>query len=315
MRLLRMLAVLLSRILDRVRRALLSWAGVAVNAGTDEATAVDDRPTVWLEYVRARAPGLVAGKRHLPSQTVPIIEPSWPAPSGTAPVDTAGRVPSPPAAVRATPVPRVTAPRVQNPTERAPAKEPHAHAMAVTRGTQDPRRSAPTKPAQPTQRSSDASPQRSSRPIATVARTSGQPATVVHTRAPVPVRQGPEAAPSAIARPPQHPLPDRASRAAAPRVEPSSAASALPALASGPAPEPEAGQPPRVAERPTSARRAPRSVVQTEVLQDESLWADLPDTGLGEWEVQSTRSLIREQLHLARLMKEQAGSSWSALHS
>jgi hypothetical protein len=56
-------------------------------------------------------------------------------------------------------------------------------------------------------------------------------------------------------------------------------------------------------------------MVQTDLLEDERKWADLPDTGLGEWEVQSTRSLIREQLHLARLLKEQAGSSWSAPHS
>lgn len=311
-----MLAVLLSKLLDRLRRALLAWAGAAVRAEAHDAEAVDDRPAVWLEYVRARAPGLVAGKRHLPSQTVPIIEPSWPAPSGTAPVDTASRVPSPPAAVRATPVPRVTAPRVQNPTERAPAKEPHAHAIAATRGTQDPPRSVPTKPAQPTQRSNDASPQRSSRPIATAARTSGQPATVAHTRATVPVRQGPEAAPNAMTRPAQHPLPGAASgTAVAPHAEPSSAAPAWPALDSGPAPEPEVEKPPRVPERPTSARRAPRSGIQTDGFEDESLWADLPDTGLGEWEVQSTRSLIREQLHLTRLLKEQAGSSWSALHS
>src|SRR5882762_926727 len=54
MRPLRMLAVLLSNLLDRVRRALLSWAGVEVSAETHDGEAVDDRPAVWLEYARAR---------------------------------------------------------------------------------------------------------------------------------------------------------------------------------------------------------------------------------------------------------------------
>src|SRR6266446_4308188 len=128
MRPLRMLAVLLSNLLDRVRRALLSWAGVEVSAETHDGEAVDDRPAVWLEYVRARAPGLVAGKRHLPSQIVPMTEPSRPAPSGRAPVDTATHVPSPPGAARTTPVPRLTAPKATRPAE-APAKEPRAHPM------------------------------------------------------------------------------------------------------------------------------------------------------------------------------------------
>jgi hypothetical protein len=44
-------------------------------------------------------------------------------------------------------------------------------------------------------------------------------------------------------------------------------------------------------------------------------WATLPDRGVEEWEVQSTRLLLREQLHLIRLLAEQAGSSWSAPHS
>lgn len=310
MRLLRMLAVLLSKLLDRLRRALLAWAGLAVPAETYDAEAVDDRPAVWLEYVRARAPGLVAGKRRLPSQTVPppMIEPSWLAPATTARVDTTTDIQSPRTAVRPAPVSRPTAPRPTAPRPTAP------RAARPAEAPQSPRPSLSTTPAPP--------PQRSSRPIstprATAAVTAGQPggAMVAHTRAPIPVRPAPDATPGAMARPPARPLPEIASRTgAAPRAAPHSAQPEWPAVDLAPVPESRAATPPLVPERPTSARGAPRGGVQADVFEDESLWADLPDTGLRAWEVQSTRSLIREQLHLSRLLKEQAGSSWSALHS
>ncbi len=319
MRLLRKLAVLLGNVLDRVRRALLSWAGVVVStethgAETHDTESVNDRPGVWLEYVRARAPGLVAGKWHLPSQTVPTVEPSWPARSARAPVEGATLIASPPTSVRATATPRLTAPRVQ-------PMEPRPQPMTVIRPVQAPGPSVPPGPARPIQPSSTVAANRSSQPIAmtrpTAAQTSGSSTLVTHTHAPTPssVRLSLEAAPQAPARPPQHSLPETASLGVAPPAEPKSAERKWLAVDAGPASEPVAGKQARVPERPTSGRSAPRSMVQTDLSEDERKWADLPDTGLGEWEVQSTRSLIREQLHLARLLKEQAGSSWSALHS
>jgi len=63
-----------------------------------------------------------------------------------------------------------------------------------------------------------------------------------------------------------------------------------------------------------ATRASPR--VEPEV-PEEDRWPELPNTGWGEdtWQGPSSRSLVREQLRLTRLLAEQAGSSWSAPRS
>ncbi|HEU5218709.1 MAG TPA: hypothetical protein VFU23_08615 [Gemmatimonadales bacterium] len=51
--------------------------------------------------------------------------------------------------------------------------------------------------------------------------------------------------------------------------------------------------------------------------EDENCWPELPESQGDPWDLQSSRSLLREQHHLVRLRAEQmgAGSSWSARRS
>ena len=338
MRLLRLLAVLVGDTLDRLRRRLLSWAGVAASAASGDATGVDDRPAPWLEYIRARAPWLVAGRRHLPSRSVSRVEPTWPHRSGAAVPNTI-----PPTSVTiptasATAAPAFTTPsRAQQPTagssarKAAPPKQPKPDRAAVVRAVPDTTRPEP--PASPDSRAPEKrvtqsirgipSAGHSSPPMSTPSapqtaprRTSSRPALAASTPLQVPRA---EAAENPAHAPPERPRADGVRRA-----QPNTAEQQWPPLAHE-AEAPAVRRTPEHAQesRPVTAAPEPsplgmawsEAAHATGSSDDDGFWADLPDRGFGEWQVQSSRSLIREQLHLARLLAEQAGSSWSALHS
>ena len=326
MRLLRLLAVLIGDALDRLRTALLSWAGVDPGSGEATTDSVDDRPAPWLDYIRARAPWLVAGKRRLPSGTVPRIEPTWPQLSRSALGDTIPRKPGPSAAGPTPAGPPFRAPIVGGSTNRpatrttevrdtepAPRKEPGPRRPAVIRVTPDPARAMlDWKATQPI----GGMPAPSTPRVTAPRRIAIPPASTAALPPPSPTRQDGERPPVTIARPSEQALPPAetawprwAEWSSAPKRE-----DERPAMRPAPQHEPEGWtwlpEPDHVAAAP---KPQPHVVDRTD--NDDGLWVDLPDRGMEEWQVQSNRSLIREQLHFARLLAEQVGSSWSALHS
>jgi hypothetical protein len=82
---------------------------------------------------------------------------------------------------------------------------------------------------------------------------------------------------------------------------------------------PAAMMPDVAAPPPSLPLPAPLTVFMPHPTQGEAdeagYWVDLPEKGIDAWHLQSSRLLLREQVHLARLMAEQAGCSWSAPHS
>jgi hypothetical protein len=346
MRLLRVLAVRLGDALDRVRRVLLSWAGVAADSVRDDTPGGDDRPAAWLDYIRARAPWLVAGKRHLPSRSVPAVLPPRPDASSTRVPDPIPPAPAPTATVKEAPpdqgrgrrsvIPAVSHAAGLTPPLPTVPVAPATHSAAPAAPAPDTRATQPGRVIPPARRSAEPiSIARESAPRRTMSR----PALETVTRSSSPSRHVTPDQTITTARPPES-LPETPSRARVVRPDaarpgeqqwPRLLEWAFPRQRVHEQPDRRpAGEPESEHERqpddgrPTApARPSLRGMDGTNVspvarsfdFDDVGLWADLPDKGIGEWQVQSSRSLIQEQLHLARLLAEQAGSSWSALHS
>src|SRR6266545_3511146 len=93
MRVLRRLAALIGWVLDRMARALVSWAGVARPGGAPE-SGDDGPPEHWLRYIRARAPWLLAGNR-LRRRSAGTRPPARPALEGAAPASAEPRTAEP----------------------------------------------------------------------------------------------------------------------------------------------------------------------------------------------------------------------------
>jgi hypothetical protein len=332
MRLLRVLAVWLGDALDRVRRALLSWAGVAADSVTDDTPGGDERPAAWLDYIRARAPWLVAGKRHLPSRSVTSRVPD-PIPPAPAPTATVKETPPDQRRARRSVIPALShAARLTPPLPTVPvARSTHSAAPAPdTRATQPGRVIPPAR--------------RSGVPISSAGesaprRTMSRPELETVTRSSLPSRHVAPDQTITTARPPESLL-ETASRAPVARPDearpeeqqwprllewafPLAHTDDRPARRPAGEQESESGQQLLDHRRPTASEPSVRGAGRTHgapvarsfEFDEVGLWADLPDRGFEEWQVQSNRSLIREQLHLARLLAEQVGSSWSALHS
>lgn len=340
MRLLRVLAVRLGDALDRVRRALLSWAGVAEGV-RDDTPGEDHRPAVWLDYIRAHAPWLIAGKRHLPVRSVPVLPPRPdasstrvpdsrpPAPPKAVTPDQGqlrpAEIPAPPhAAHRATPISVDPVARAAPTASLLPTRPRSPSAGTRAR---DPLRALPTAPSRPVSPAPESAPRR----------TMSRPPLEAATRSSLPskhVAEDPTMPAARRERPPALVSPARVVRPDAPRSAPQPwprlLERAFPLAHAHDRPdrrravehESDGGQqlldPRRTRASEPSVRDVGRTVAcvaRSFEFDDVGLWADLPVRGFGEWQVQSSRSLIREQLHLARLLAEQAGSSWSALHS
>jgi len=353
-RLLRVLAVRLGDALDRVRRALLSWAGVAADSVRDDTPGVDDRPGVWLDYIRARAPWLVAGKRHLPSRSVPPVVPPRPDASDTRVPDPILPAPAPTATVKEAPPDqrrsrRSAIPAVQDSARPAPPRPtvpvpPSTHSATQAPPVLPPPPALPVPDTRATQPGRVIAPPRRSAVSISSAwesaprRTMSRPELETVTLSSSPSRHVVPDQTTTTARPPES-LPETAPRAPVARPDearpeerqwprllewafPLAHTYERPARRPAGEDESESGQQLLDHRRPTaepSVRGADRThgapVARSFECDDVGLWADLPDRGIGAWQVQSSRSQIQEQLHLARLLAEQAGSSWSAPHS
>ena len=322
MGLLRLLLALVGDALLRLGRALRSWAGMEPSQEPEQIEDQTGPPEHLVRYLRERAPWLLVGKRPLPMRAVPPRRPpppSEPGPPGPAsPASSATPIPQSDVVAPAAPKPEsIQARATQNrvPLLRA-MSEPTARDAGVKAvpSKADRERRSPAaseserSPVQPTAGSA----QPSEQSIAAPPLAARGPGPASATRASIPASNSwpslppfrldvgaeeedvttEEGVTTAIVEDPEAGVDPRDRRSA---FEPS----------------PENGIP---VSQPHPARVA--ATAATAATADEGgQWATLPDKGFEEWEVQSIRSLLREQLHLTRLLAEQVGYSWSAPHS
>ena len=330
MRLVRSLASLLGRVFQRLAGLLLAWSrGSASEPDLENWSAApgDGPPEHWLRYVRARAPWLVRGNHAGPSPWPGGASNGYPAeearasqPERTAssngPMQMSVAASAPPAAEAHRPYTVRGAKRTgQPPALPAPETRPAAHAAVLYQELH------PTAPP-PSQAVSAPTARHEATPESTTGSGSAERSSTRPTRAVTPNSSIPRYVTPWRSRPTTPP----------PRVEHASGADFWPRLLHQDPPEPA----PRV------SRNAPGAVIQDSEQEqarstgeasipelpessraippedrpagepDAERWPTLPDMGWREasWEVPSTQSLVREQLHQARLRAEQAGSSW-----
>ncbi len=341
MRVLRTLAALIGRMFDRLARMLLRWsrgpeAGEPDAAGWTEASD-HGPPEHWIRHIRQRAPWLVRGSRAAPSG-VPLRWTASPVRQRGQPVRPA---PAPEPARAAGEHPRMLLSPPERPTappEAGDARAPHVetrhveanHAAVIPAATVSIPVSSPVRPV--VRRGGAPVGARVTAPSTGQARESvsagaviepaevrqppgvkfpgpaplgrGEPA-MVHTELPGPVagRGAPLSLDTEDAAAPWPDLPVRA------RAENSGA----------PAPDASASWTAASEGRKDSGARAEgqRAAPGQTEFQEAHRWPDLPEPrSRGEaWEAPSSRLREREQLRLTRLRAEQAGSSWSGLHS
>ena len=339
MRVLRTLAALVGRMFGRLARLLLLWshgpeAGEPDPAGWAEGPD-NGPPEHWIRYIQQRAPWLVRGRRPGPPG-VPVRRTASPGQQRSQPARPT-RAPAPPGPASERPL------IVQSPLERptphqeargarAPHPGPHHPeanpAAVIVAATVSNPLSSPVRPMMP----------RVEAPVGATAS-----ALLAGQREPVSrsaVVEGAAARRSPVVNPRGEVMPVRGAPAIPhaevpgpiagrrdPGLETEDAGARWPDLpARTRAQNPEAPLPVASAsltaagERQTEsgaraeAQRAARA--QTE-FQEEHRWPDLPEPRSrgDEWEAPSSRLREREQLRLTRLRAEQAGSSWSGLHS
>jgi hypothetical protein len=339
---LRTLALLLGRAFQHLARMLLSWSRVPVEGSadpTDGADSPDDGPPEhWLKYVGQRAPWIV--RRIRPVLRAPerpaAVEPGELGP---------GSVPAQrPAAAGASVYPTGDGPPAAAPlplpvsgtsvlgSGSARAAGPHAPA-ATPLETWAARPGDP--PASPATRAVPAVPQpvpmrrralaaaQATEPDSTARR----PAAPERVIQPGPVRfpdespgPGPVSRIRAARATGEHtsrwpPLEREAPPTRGERAAEKTAMTAVPPVWAAPRAGSRAFPEPVPEDREDGAARA--SPDGEPDIPEEDRWPELPNTGWGEdtWQGPSSRSLVREQLRLNRLLAEQAGSSWSGPRS
>lgn len=341
MRVLRTLAALVGRMFGRLARMLLRWsrgpeAGEPDPAGWAEGPD-NGPPEHWIRYIQQRAPWLVRGRRPAPLG-VPVRRTASPVQQRSEPVRPT-RAPEPPQPASERPL------IVQSPLER-PTAHPEAHgARAAHLGTHHAEANPAAvivaatvsnplwSPVRPIVRRLEAPVgARATAPLAgqerepvsrsaVVERAAARRSPVVNPRDEVVLARGGPAIPHAELPGPiavRRDLPGHHTEDAVARWP------ELPARAQ--AQNPEARLPvvsaslTAAGERRTeSGARAegPRAARAQTEFPEEHRWPDLPEPRSRgeEWEAPSSRLREREQLRLTRLRAEQAGSSWSGLHS
>jgi hypothetical protein len=322
MRLLRLLAALVGGTLHRLGQALRSWAGVGTSGDDERARDQNGPPEHWLRYVRERAPWLLAGKS-LPTHSAPAprrapVVPSRPAAVVTAAAARPAPAPAPASALASTRAPA---------SASVPAAPAHARAPAQTRPVQHPAPAIRTV-AQP--RLTSQRPRLETRETETreIEQRSSDDARVTPLVAPSIVpsptperRETPRPGGGRFARVHSSVVPISAPIESWPSLPPPAFRLDAGEAATRPPPVPrdESEAPVMFDSAPEDETRPPPPAMPPAQVEadDVGSWADLPDKGFEAWQVQSIRSLLREQLHLARLLAEQegAGSSWSAPHS
>lgn len=302
--------------LHRLGQALRTWARAAPAADGAEAGARDgdDPPEQWLRYVRERAPGFELGKRRAPVSAGRAAQPAAHSPMrAPAAISTAvagAPVSTPAAPLRAPAQSRPLlrrAPEVRHTSEPSPvgAKRPRLEPRenVVRAPVVTPRAAPPTaqsaapqpepEPAPPAARATRA------RSIATPISVSQPVRAASETPRPRDVRPAPESKPWASLPP------SMLGVGAGDGVTP------VPWMARD-----DTAVSPTVREAGTDDESPPPALAASYAEADDGgNWADLPEKGFEAWHLQSSRLLLREQLHLARLMAEQGGFSWSGPHS
>jgi len=319
MRLLRLVAALVGGTLQRLGRVLLSWAAVESRQDADQ---IGDQhggpPEHLVRYLRERAPWLLIGDRPLPTRGAPRLHP---APAGGAP-----------AASTVSAMPRSQPDAGASSHRNADPVQPRATQARVPLRRAEPDHTV-RQPAEPTMQKRIDSPatQRAAVPLVRPLNAEWRPTPIAEAR-PLSSREStrradqPDATPrstetrwresSTPAVTHSAPMVDLWVSLPAPVFRVDAVAerdNAAPTVAVDDEARPESRQRPSVFE-PTPDRgiRFLQPLPAPGDAADVGHWATLPDRGFEEWEVQSTRLLLREQLHLIRLLAEQAGSSWSA---
>jgi hypothetical protein len=338
---LRTLAALVGRMFDRLARVLLRWSrgpepGEPEPDGWVEAPD-NGPPEHWIRHIRQRAPWLLRGSRPAPLG-VPVRRTASPIQQRRQPVrPVAAPEPPRPASEHPRMNPSASERPIAHP-EAPEARAPHggihdaepSHAAVVAAETASLPVSSPVGPVlrrgrapvgarvtaplaaqerESVSRSGVLEPAEARRspvvnPPGQVLRVRGGPA-ILHAESTGPVagRRSPPNRHTEDAVAPWPELPARA-RAENPDARLPAASTSLTAAAEG---------------RTKSGARAEgqRSARGHTEFQEEHRWPDLPEPRSrgDEWEVPSSRLREREQLRLTRLRAEQAGSSWSELHS
>ena len=324
MRLLRFLAALVGGTLHRLGQVLRSWAGAAIDGGGEDDRSRDENgpPEHWLRYIRERggAPWFLASKRSVPTRSAPRRAPVLPSrPEAVVTAAAPRSAPVPALASAPSRAPAQTRP-VQHPAPLIRPVAPRLETREIDKRSRDDVRVTPlfaTSIVQsPTleRQSSSSKPQPETPPRRFVP--------VRSIAAPISVEQPARAASAtphsneSLPTPASDPWPSLPPPPPAFRLDAGDAATRPPSV---PRDESEAAAGdwrPVMFESASDDETRPAVEPAAQVEADEAgYWADLPEKGLEEWQVQSTRSLLREQLHLARLLAEQAGFSWSTPHS
>lgn len=331
---LRSLASLVGRVFQRIARALLTWSRGSGESGGGPAAELwqapdDGPPEHWLRYIRQRAPWLVRGRRPglpgVPARaTRAAAEPPEPAPTRAS-----GARPEPPGALRARhrvvlPGPAAPPAHAEPPRpepDRRLAYEPAGRSVSGSPTPQPARAPTLAKVVQPLAAPSREPPReehlaraRAAVPVralraARVNLAGESPASPEAVRPPpargatVPRDEWPQLPPGMLTGEgsPEFAAPD--SPVAAGRADFIPVASRAFGARTFPEPAPEGRTAPGAYAPAPGERESP----------EDERWPELPDMRWrGEaWPVPSSRSLVREQLRLTRLLAEQAGSSWS----
>jgi len=341
---LRTLALLLGRAFQHLARILLSWSRVPVESSAEPgADSPDDGPPEhWLKYVGQRAPWIV--RRIRPVLRAPgrpaAVEPgelgqgSVPAQRPAAAGAPAHPVVDGPPAAASLPLPVSGTSELRSgsaqaggshdvpaatPLEAWPAQPSDPPASPATGAV-------PAAPQPVPMRRRALAPAQAAEPDNT-ARKPAAPARVIQPGPVRPPDQTPGPGPAAWMPTDratgEHTLrwPPLEREAPPTRVERAAEKAAM----TGPAGVPPVWAMPRAASRafpePVPENRedgtARASSHGEPEIPEEDRWPELPNTGWGEdtWQGPSSRSLVREQLRLTRLLAEQAGSSWSGPRS
>jgi hypothetical protein len=336
MRLLRAIASLLGRVLHRLARALLSWSRESAEGSTDPAGWADSPdggpPEHWLRYIRQRAPWLVRGNRPAP----PSIPPRRPAPPVQRP-----QPPRPPAGVEEHPDSPRARPRMMRRGPELPSARPEeSPANPADRSERAPATRSAPRPVAVRDAGAVAPPPALRTEPGTIGRVAREPREPAHSERPPPSRNRGAALPVPVVLTTEPRQPNLTHRALPASEAVVTGADWPPLPSGGPllglgthrddsepavrlAEASSVGTLPPGGPRPNPIRIAPAQhhtggpPPHGSQFREEDRWPDLPNTEWrgNAWEVPSSRSLVKEQLRLARLRAEQAGSSWSAPRS